>query len=90
MAYSMTLGCFPFFYFRPLIHGNRYMKIFVNKPLENSKKLSEITKSIKKTENNHKNSFFDLGRNPLEIVHGPFKKVIGKVLFGKKKVNESI
>ena len=49
------------------------MKIFVNKPLENSKKLSEITKSIKKTENNHKNSFFDLGRNPLEIVHGPFK-----------------
>jgi hypothetical protein len=47
------------------------MKIFVNKPLKNSKNLPEIIKSIKKTENNHKNSFFDLGRNPMEIVHGP-------------------
>ena len=48
------------------------MKIFVNKSLKNSKNLPEIIKSIKKTENNHKNSFFDLGRNPMEIVHGPF------------------
>ena len=48
------------------------MKIFVNKPLKNSKNLPEIIKSIKKTENNHKNSYFDLGRNPMEIVHGPF------------------
>jgi hypothetical protein len=55
------------------MHGNRYMKIFVNKPLKNSKNLPEIIKSIKKTENNHKNSFFDLGRNPMEIVHGPLK-----------------
>jgi hypothetical protein len=47
------------------------MKIFVNKPLKISKNLPEIIKSIKKTENNHKNSFFDLGRNPMEIVHGP-------------------
>jgi hypothetical protein len=45
----------------------------VNKPLKNSKNLPEIIKSIKKTENNHKNSFFDLGRNPMEIVHGPFQ-----------------
>ena len=48
------------------------MKIFVNKPLKNSKNLPEIIKSIKNTENNHKNSYFDLGRNPMEIVHGPF------------------
>ncbi len=48
------------------------MKIFVNKPLKNSKYLPEIIKSIKKTENNHKNSNFDLGRNPMEIVHGHF------------------
>ncbi len=34
--------------------------------------MPEIIKSIKKTENNHKNSYFDLGRNPMEIVHGPF------------------
>ena len=50
------------------------MKIFVNKPLKNSKNLPEIIKSIKKMENNHKNSYFDLGRNPMEIVHGPFDK----------------
>ena len=49
------------------------MKIFVNKPLKNSKNLPEIIKSIKNTENNHKNSYFDLGRNPMEIVHGPLK-----------------
>ena len=49
------------------------MKIFVNKPLKNSKNLPEIIKSIKNTENNHKNSYFDLGRNPMEIVHGPFR-----------------
>jgi len=48
------------------------MKIFVNKSLKNSKNLPEIIKSIKKMENNHKNSYFDLGRNPMEIVHGPF------------------
>jgi hypothetical protein len=52
--------------------GRLYMEIFVNKPLKNSKNLPEIIKSINKRENNHKNSFFDLGRNPLEIVHGPF------------------
>jgi hypothetical protein len=45
----------------------------VNKPLKNSKNLPEIIKSIKKTENNHKNSYFDLGRNPMEIVHGPLQ-----------------
>jgi hypothetical protein len=44
----------------------------VNKPLKNFKKLSEIIKSIKETENNHKNSFFNLGRNSMEIVHRPF------------------
>jgi hypothetical protein len=44
----------------------------VNKPLKISKNLPEIIKSIKKTENNHKNSFFDLARNPMEIVQGPF------------------
>ena len=38
-----------------------------------SKNLPEIIKSIKKMENNHKNSYFDLGRNPMEIVHGPLK-----------------
>jgi hypothetical protein len=48
------------------------MKILVNKPLKNSKNLPEIIKSIKKTENNHTNSFFDLGRNPMEIVLGSF------------------
>ena len=51
------------------------MKIFVNKPLKYSKNLPEIIKSIKETENNHKKLFFDLGRNPLEIVHGPFMHV---------------
>jgi hypothetical protein len=49
------------------------VKIIVNKPLINSKNLPEIIKSIKKTENNHKNLYFDLGRNPMEIVHGPFR-----------------
>jgi hypothetical protein len=67
------------------MHGNRYMKIFVNKPLKNSKNLPEIIKSIKKTENNHKNSFFDLGRNPMEIVHGPLK-----IFFKPKKSGFSV
>ena len=71
-AYFLSRWNSPFFNFRPLIHGNRYMKIFVNKPLKNFKKLSEIIKSIKETENNHKNSFFNLGRNSMEIVHRPF------------------
>ncbi len=52
------------------------MKIFVNKPLKNTKNLPEIIKSIKKTENNHKNSYFDLGRNPMEIVHGPLNSLV--------------
>ena len=56
------------------------MKIFVNKPLKNFKKLPEIIKSIKETENNHKNSFFDLGRNPLEIVHGPLFMFVKKYI----------
>jgi hypothetical protein len=47
------------------------MKILVNKPLKNFRKLPEIIKSIEETENNHKNSIFNLGRNPMEIVHGP-------------------
>jgi hypothetical protein len=37
----------------------------------NLKKISKIIKSIKETENGLKNSNFNLGRNPLEIVHGP-------------------
>ena len=48
------------------------MKILVDKALRILKKMPKIIKSIKKTENNHKNSYFDLGRNPLEIVHRPF------------------
>ena len=74
-AYFFSRWNSPFFDFRPLIHGNRYMKIFVNKPLKNSKNLPEIIKSIKKTENDEKNSNFNLGRNPLEIVHGPLNSV---------------
>jgi hypothetical protein len=52
------------------------MKIFVNKPLKYSKNLPEIIKSIKNTEKNHKNLYFDLGQNPMEIVHGPFQQNI--------------
>jgi hypothetical protein len=44
------------------------------KPLKNFKKLPEIIKSIKETENKHKNSIFNLGRNPMEIVHGPLAR----------------
>jgi len=58
MSAKTIVEKFPFFRpyyldFRPLIHGNRYMKIFVNKPLKNLTKLSEIIKSIKKTENSN-------------------------------------
>ena len=47
------------------------MKILVDKALRTLKKMPKIIKSIKKTENDEKNSNFNLGRNPLEIVHGP-------------------
>jgi hypothetical protein len=40
--------------------------------------MPKIIKSIKETENNEKNSNFNLGRNPLEIVYGPLK--IGQLL----------
>ena len=50
------------------------MKILVDKALRILKKMPKIIKSIKKTENDEKNSNFNLGRNPLEIVHGPFLK----------------
>jgi hypothetical protein len=49
------------------------MKILVDKALRFLKKMPKIIKSIKKTENDEKNSNFNLGRNPLEIVHGPFR-----------------
>jgi hypothetical protein len=52
------------------------MKILVDKALRILKKMPKIIKSIKKTENDEKKSNFNLGRNPLEIVHGPLKKVI--------------
>jgi hypothetical protein len=48
------------------------MKILVGKALRILKKMPKIIKSIKETENNEKNSYFNLGRNPMEIVHGPF------------------
>jgi hypothetical protein len=48
------------------------MKILVDKALRILKKMPKIIKSIKETENNEKNSNFNLGRNPMEIVHGPF------------------
>ena len=38
-----------FFYFRPLMHGNRYMKILVDKTLRLKKKNHKIIKSINKT-----------------------------------------
>jgi deoxycytidylate deaminase len=47
------------------------MKILVDKALRILKKMPKIIKSITKTENDEKNSIFNLGRNPLEIVHGP-------------------
>jgi hypothetical protein len=47
------------------------MKILVNKALRILKIMPKIIKSIKETENNEKNSNFNLGRNPMEIVHGP-------------------
>ena len=47
------------------------MKILVDKALRILKKMPKIIKSIKETENNEKNSYFNLGRNPMEIVHGP-------------------
>jgi hypothetical protein len=50
------------------------MKILVDKALRIKKKMPKIIKSIKETENNEKNSYFNLGRNPMEIVHGPLKK----------------
>jgi hypothetical protein len=51
------------------------MKILVDKALRIlKKKMPKIIKSIKKTENDEKNSTFNLGRNPLEIVHGPLSK----------------
>jgi hypothetical protein len=44
----------------------------VDKALRILKKMPKIIKSIKETENNEKNSYFNLGRNPMEILHGPF------------------
>ena len=70
-AYFLSRWISSFFYFRPLIHGNRYMKIFVNMVPRNFKFIPKIIKSIQEKEKNKKNSFFDLGRNPMEIVHRP-------------------
>ena len=52
------------------------MKILVDKALRTLKKMPKIIKSIKKTENDEKKSNFNLGRNPLEIVHGPFLNLL--------------
>ena len=54
------------------MHGNRYMKIFADKGLTNFFFAPEILKSFRETEKNNKNLEFDLGQNPLEIIHGPF------------------
>ena len=54
------------------MHVNRYMKIFADKGLRIFFLAPEILKSFRKKEKNNKNSKFDLGQNPLEIVHGPF------------------
>ena len=55
------------------------MKILVDKALRILKKMPKIIKSITKTENDEKNSIFNLGRNPLEIVHGPlYQSYFGK------------
>jgi hypothetical protein len=42
-----------FYYFRPLIHSNCYMKIFVNKVLKNLKFMPNIIKFIQKKEKIH-------------------------------------
>ena len=52
------------------MHVNRYMKIFADKGLRIFFLAPEILKSFRKKEKNNKNSKFDLGQNPLEIVHG--------------------
>ena len=57
------------------MHGNRYMKIFADKGLTKFFFVPEILKSFRETEKNNKNLEFDLGQNPLEIVHGPFHKI---------------
>ena len=54
------------------MHVNRYMEIFADKGLRIFFLAPEILKSFRKKEKNNKNSKFDLGQNPLEIVHGPF------------------
>ena len=55
------------------MHGNRYMKIFADKGLTKFFFAPEILKSFRETEKNNKNLEFDLGQNPLEIVHGPLE-----------------
>jgi hypothetical protein len=54
-AYFLSSWISSDFDFRPLIHGNRYMKILVDKALRILKKMPKIIKSIKETENNEKN-----------------------------------
>ena len=68
------------------MHGNRYMKIFADKGLTKFSFAPEILKSFRETEKNNKNLEFDLGQNPLEIVHGPLKK---KSIFKKFKLCQS-
>ena len=52
------------------------MKIFADKGLTKFFFAPEILKSFRETEKNNKNMEFYLGQNPLEIVHGPFKKIL--------------
>ena len=62
------------------------MEIFADKGLRIFFLAPEILKSFRKKEKNNKNSKFDLGQNPLEIVHGPLKK---KSIFKKFKLCQS-
>ena len=62
------------------MHGNRYMRIFENLAHNFLKKAPLVIKFIKETEKIKKKKISDLGRNPIEIVHGPFEMNLNKRL----------